>query len=87
MKKPYEELDIEVVRFVSEDVITASGAGCEKDVPPLLWDYSLSLRGEIIRITTVRPGRHGLQPAGSFLQAGIPSGFIIGSDDPEKVKI
>ncbi len=34
MKKPYEELDIEVVRFVSEDVITASGAGCEKDVTP-----------------------------------------------------
>lgn len=34
MKKTYEELDIEVVRFVSEDVITASGAGCEKDVPP-----------------------------------------------------
>ncbi len=34
MKKPYEELDIDVVRFVSEDVITASGTGCEKDSAP-----------------------------------------------------
>ena len=34
MKQPYEEIDIEVVRFDSEDVITASGAEpCREDAP------------------------------------------------------
>lgn len=32
-KKEYTGLELETVAFDAEDVITASGAGCEKDCP------------------------------------------------------
>ena len=31
MKKEYKDLELEVVDFAAEDVITASGAVCEED--------------------------------------------------------
>ena len=34
MKKEYKDLELEVVDFTAEDVITASAPGCEKDCAP-----------------------------------------------------
>ncbi len=33
MKKEYKDLELEVVNFTAEDVITASGAPCDCDCP------------------------------------------------------
>ena len=34
MKKLYEALSVDVVKFEAQDVITASGGGVDEEVPP-----------------------------------------------------
>ncbi len=38
MKKEYKELELETVEFEAEDVITASGGGCDADAPCIKCD-------------------------------------------------